>query len=212
MDAATRRNIKVALTVVCLAWVGWASWDQFSDLSDDDVQNHGSAAVQERMARECEGSFKQRYDCKERIVIRSGQQTFMNMLGRFAVISVPPALAWLAFSFLFPKSKVRERHVFEDPDAWKHRAEMHTHMDKHDTHHGAPGHHRRDPDADDWRKAALQGQPDTHDHHPAPAHHHDQQPEEDPDAWKRKAEAHTHVNTPLHDDFEPPHHGHRRET
>jgi hypothetical protein len=79
------------LTIVSLAWMGWAAWDQFGHLSEADVENHSSTAVQERM-RDCAGTFKQRYECKENIVIQSGRDTFAAMAGRIAIVILPPIL------------------------------------------------------------------------------------------------------------------------
>jgi len=82
---------KWVVTGVSLVWMAWAGWDQFGNLSPDDIENHSSPAVQERM-RDCSGTFKQRYECKENIVIESGRSTFNDMLGRMAIVVVPPIL------------------------------------------------------------------------------------------------------------------------
>ncbi len=82
---------KWVVTGVSLLWVAWAGWDQFGNLSEDDIENHSSSAVQERM-RDCSGTFKQRYECKENIVIQSGRSTFNAMLGRMSIVVVPPIL------------------------------------------------------------------------------------------------------------------------
>ena len=74
-----------------LLWMAWAGWDQFGNLTEDDLENHSSAVVQERM-RDCSGTFKQRYECKENIVIQSGRNTFSAMLGRIAIVVIPPIL------------------------------------------------------------------------------------------------------------------------
>ncbi len=82
---------KWMVTVVSLAWMAWAGWDQFGNISENDVENHSSSAVQERM-RDCSGTFKQRYECKENIVIQSGRSTFSALLGRLAIVVVPPII------------------------------------------------------------------------------------------------------------------------
>ncbi len=76
---------------VSLIWMAWAGWDQFGNISDSDLEHHGSPAVQERM-KDCTGTFKQRYECKENIVIKSGRDTFSAMLGRLSIVVVPPIL------------------------------------------------------------------------------------------------------------------------
>jgi hypothetical protein len=84
-------TVKWGLTGIGLIWVVWAGWDQFANIPASEIENHASPIVQERM-RDCSGTFKQRYECKETIVIRSGRDTFVNMLARIAIVTVPPAL------------------------------------------------------------------------------------------------------------------------
>lgn len=90
---------KWTVTGISLIWMTWATWDQFGNLSDSDVETHSSSAVQERM-KDCSGTFKQRYECKENIVIKSGRDTFSNMLGRIAIITTPPILMAFALHLL----------------------------------------------------------------------------------------------------------------
>jgi hypothetical protein len=90
---------KWLVTVVSLIWIAWAGWDQFGNISDSDLEHHGSTAVQERM-KDCSGTFKQRYECKENIVIQSGRNTFSAMLGRLSIVVVPPILLAAALHML----------------------------------------------------------------------------------------------------------------
>lgn len=85
---------KWMVTGISLIWMTWAGWDQFGNLSESDIENHSSTSVQERM-KDCSGTFKQRYECKENIVIKSGRDTFSAMLGRLSIVVMPPIL--LAF-------------------------------------------------------------------------------------------------------------------
>ena len=80
-----------ALTVVCLVWMAAATWSQFADLPEGTVENHSSEATKERM-RDCSGTFKQRYECKNAIVIETDRNSFFNVLGRIAIIALPPLL------------------------------------------------------------------------------------------------------------------------
>lgn len=79
------------LTVVCVAWMAAATWSQFADLPEGTVENHSSEATKERM-RDCSGTFKQRYECKNAIVIETDRNSFFNVLSRILVIVVPPVL------------------------------------------------------------------------------------------------------------------------
>lgn len=82
---------KWIITVISLIWMAWATWDQFANLPPGEIENHSSPAVQDRM-RDCAGTFKQRYECKDAIVIETGVTSFFNMVGRIAIIIVPPAV------------------------------------------------------------------------------------------------------------------------
>lgn len=79
------------LTVVCVAWMAVAAWSQFTDLPEGTVENHSSETTKERM-RDCSGTFKQRYECKNAIVIETDRNSFFNVLSRILVIVVPPVL------------------------------------------------------------------------------------------------------------------------
>lgn len=81
----------VMVTVVSLAWMAWAGWDQFANLPAGTVENHSSETVKERL-RDCSGTFKQRYECKNQVVIDTDRNSFFNMLGRIAIVVVPPML------------------------------------------------------------------------------------------------------------------------
>ncbi|OAN50385.1 hypothetical protein A6A04_02750 [Paramagnetospirillum marisnigri] len=77
----------------------WAGLDQFGNLSDSDIENHSSTSVQERL-KDCSGTYKQRYECKENIVIKSTNNTFYAMFGRLAIVVVPPIILATALHML----------------------------------------------------------------------------------------------------------------
>lgn len=143
MTKAQRKQAKLLLTLACLLWVAGSGWMLFADLPDDAVLHHASPEVKERM-RDCTGSFKQRYDCKEAIVIETGRLTFWSMTGRLALVTVPAILAGLlgrAVLRRIPDDKPPPPP--EDTD-WKRRAQAHIQHPR-DDHHGhhpqAPGPH-----------------------------------------------------------------------
>jgi hypothetical protein len=80
-----------AAGAACLLWIGWAVWDQFLTLPPDEVANHSSGLVQDRML-DCSGTFRQRYECKNAIIIENDRSNFFAMAGRIAIVVVPPLL------------------------------------------------------------------------------------------------------------------------
>lgn len=90
---------KWTVTVISLIWMGWAGWNQFGNISESDVENHSSSSVQERL-KDCSGTFKQRYECKESIVIKSTNSTFYAMFGRLSIVVVPPILLAAAYHMM----------------------------------------------------------------------------------------------------------------
>ena len=91
------RKIFIAISVVWMAAMGWL---QFGNLNENDVLTPHSAAVRERMDTECTGSFGQRYDCKETIVIRTVRHSLVNMVMRLGIVCVVPILLALIFQNL----------------------------------------------------------------------------------------------------------------
>lgn len=135
MTPGTRRTAKMILAVLSLLWLAGSGWLQFSSLAETETKTFASTEVKERM-KECDGSFQQRYECKEAIVIETHRTTFWNLTGRVAVVGLPPILAWIAFGLLFPKRLVipHRQTVAEDPDAWKKRAQEHVKIPTHRGH------------------------------------------------------------------------------
>lgn len=126
MSKGVRSFVKGIVVLLCLGWMAWAGWNEFAALPESDVQTHLSPAVKEKL-RECEGSFKKRYECKEAIVIKTHRDTFYFMALRIGFVVVPPILLGIAFAVLFPKRLIiQHRVVDEDPDAWKRRAQRQT--------------------------------------------------------------------------------------
>jgi hypothetical protein len=126
MDRRVRETARWAITAASLIWMAYAGWWQFSAIPEHEIQTHSSADVQDRL-RDCEGSFKKRYECKEAIVIKTGRDTFYNLIERLAIVVVPAIMGGVAFAYFFPQRLVtRKKEPVEDPDAWKRRAERHT--------------------------------------------------------------------------------------
>lgn len=131
MTKGQRNSLKLALTAACFAWVGVAGWLTFTNLPQGEIRHHGSEEVKERM-RECEGTFKQRYDCKEAIVIESGRDTFWNMIVRLALITGPAIVAGGVGSALIRRIPLDKPPPPPEDTDWKTRAQAHI------RHSGAP--------------------------------------------------------------------------
>lgn len=168
MTRAQRTRLKWAVTVSSLLWMVLIGWLMVTTLPQSAVENHGSSAVKDRMS-DCAGSFRDRYDCKEQIIIESGRDTFAIVFGRFLLVFLPPLLitGWMS-SYLrkHPAQVETQHHDFGD---WKARAQMHTegqspeeaahalHLsDDELPHFSHKGHHLIDDIApvDDWKARA----------------------------------------------------------
>lgn len=127
MTRDERTRLVWGVRIGCLAWMAVLGYVLFVPLGAE-VAHHGSAEVKDRMASECLGSFKDRYDCKEAIIVQSGQDTFVAMAWRFLLVVVPPLAAtlWLpTYLRRHPLQKIEIRH---DDGDWKSRAQGHVQM------------------------------------------------------------------------------------
>mgnify|MGYP001809779347 CR=1 FL=1 len=84
---------KAVATALCLLWIGWGVWTQFLSLPDEEIENHSSLSVKDRMS-DCIGTFQQRYECKNAIVIETDRHNFFNAVGRLVLIVLPPILVF----------------------------------------------------------------------------------------------------------------------
>lgn len=124
MTKTARTRLKAMVTIFCLAWLVGASALMWATLPE--VEHHGSAAVKDRMANECQGSFSERYKCKEAIIVESGREGFWMVSARFLLVIVPPMVFSVLLSGYLRRNPVQpvQRHVGDD--SWKTRAQQHT--------------------------------------------------------------------------------------
>lgn len=126
MTKGQRTGLVWGVRIGSVAWMAVAGFLLFVTFGID-AAHHSSNEVKDRMAAECMGTFKDRYDCKEAIIVKSGQETFMAMAWRFLVVIVPPIGVnfWLP-SYLRrnPLQSAEPRH--EAAADWKSRAQFHT--------------------------------------------------------------------------------------
>lgn len=170
MTRSERTRLKWGVTGGSVVWMLLVGWLMVWTLPQGAVENHASAAVRDRMS-DCSGKFRDRYECKEQIIIESGRETFFVLAGRFLLVILPPLLAtgWLS-SHLRRNPLTLDENRHQDAGDWKVRAQMHTemqspdqaardlHLSQGDLPHGyGPGHRTIDDIApvDDWKARAL---------------------------------------------------------
>jgi hypothetical protein len=127
MTKEKRSFLVWSVTAACMAWMALVGWLMFALLPPGAVEHHGSTAVKDRMATQCQGSFRDRYECKEAIIVETGRDTFFNLAGRFLAVILPPLLlsAWLS-SYLRRNPVRLNHHRLEEGGDWKSRAQAHT--------------------------------------------------------------------------------------
>ena len=128
MTRAERSRLKMLVTGGGILWMLLAGFLMWVTLPDGTVETHGSDQMKDRMSL-CGGTFRDRYDCKEQIIIESGRDAFYSLSLRFLLVIVPPMIGtfWLS-SYLarHPVPLVEEpAHHASDGD-WKARAQKHT--------------------------------------------------------------------------------------
>lgn len=92
-------------------WVCAMIYQMFLTIDPDD---YGFLApdVQQQMDN-CGGTFQQRYDCKEAIIIAKGHRSFMIWMGKVALILGPPMALAAAASF------ATRRRINDMPDTFE---------------------------------------------------------------------------------------------
>ncbi|MEO5375044.1 MAG: hypothetical protein H7840_12300 [Alphaproteobacteria bacterium] len=137
MAASTRTVAKWAVTSASFLWIAIVGWLQITAMFGTDMQTHSSDQVQQRLS-DCSGTFRQRYECKEAIVLGVQRSSAWLVLARLLLIIGPPLGAAVAFAYLMPKPKLPPRRPRkpktagtaeddaddEDPDVWLERTRM----------------------------------------------------------------------------------------
>jgi len=99
-DPERRRRLGDRLvTLGCVAWLALASWGFFHNVPPEIVDNHHAKTMQERM-RTCEGTFQQRYDCKQAFLLSGERWGFAVALNRLALICAPVLTAAIVWAVL----------------------------------------------------------------------------------------------------------------
>lgn len=129
MTRAERKRLKFMVTGGGILWILLVGWLMWATLPDDAVATHSSDTLKDKMSL-CSGTFRDRYDCKEQLIIESGREAFYILSLRFLLVIVPPLVGtfWLS-SYLarHPIPLNEEEHHSLGGD-WKARAQKHTEM------------------------------------------------------------------------------------
>lgn len=172
MTRAERNRLKLLVTGGGILWMLLVGWLMWATLPQGAVTTHGSDSLKDRMSF-CAGTFRDRYDCKEQLIIASGREAFYMLSLRFLLVIVPPMIGtfWLsAYLARHPVAVVEEPQYANSDDSWKARAQMHTELQSpveaaHELHlppeelpsHPVSGPHHRIEDIapmEDWKTRA----------------------------------------------------------
>lgn len=167
MTRTQRRRLVSLVTTICLSWLVGMGAVMWLTLPESAVEHHNSSVIKDRMANECEGSFRKRYECKEAIIVESGRDTFWVLAGRFLLVILPPLVVSGALSSYLRRHPVQVVHLAQADDDWKARARTHTQRQASEEDieevrpipHTGGGHHGIDDIAplEDWKTRAQQG-------------------------------------------------------
>jgi hypothetical protein len=90
----TMRKLIKRIAIACsVLWIAATFYQQFLE-ADPGKFGFRASEVEARM-KTCGGSFQQRYDCKEAIIIAKGHDSFLLWVEKAALVLAPPLL--LAF-------------------------------------------------------------------------------------------------------------------
>jgi hypothetical protein len=158
MQPSARKTAKTVLTLVAVLWMAVVGWVQFKDISQDDTPSQGSTVLQQRMKDECYGNFKQRYQCKDAIVVKSGQEFFFEMTKRMLIVCLGPFAAAFVFSRYCKPDPVHFTVADTTGGDWKQTAQRNVQTP--DDYDDAPPPPRANAPSGggsmDWKKAAQQ--------------------------------------------------------
>ena len=105
----TKDNIVLRLMAImlALAWIGVTGWLNFDAFAGRQSFERPELAAK---LDNCEGTFKQRYDCKSSQIVADGQSTFLDLALRGGLIFGPPLILWAGWSLL-PERRRRYRRA-----------------------------------------------------------------------------------------------------
>ncbi|CAA7619694.1 hypothetical protein [Magnetospirillum sp. UT-4] len=81
------------LALVCCAWIAVVGPALMRDLNADQLGNHRSPQVQERV-KGCDGDFASRYACTDLILLAGHRDGAVEVLRRLGLTLMLPTIAW----------------------------------------------------------------------------------------------------------------------
>ena len=90
-----RRMVKFqrTLALLTLLWVAVVGLLLMAQMTPEDMVNHRSSVVQHEV-QNCSGTFDQRYDCTETILLAGQWQGLLEVIKRIGLTLLLPAVAW----------------------------------------------------------------------------------------------------------------------
>ena len=107
-----RKHLNWIVTLVCTLWMVGALYVQFIAVNPDQYGFRNPVIEQEM--QNCAGSFEQRYNCKEALIIAKGHASFLIWLGKMALVLGPPVVVWNLL-----RLAARPRRAEEAPDLFE---------------------------------------------------------------------------------------------
>jgi hypothetical protein len=89
-----RRRGDIVVTLVCVAWLAVSGWAFFGTVPPEIVDNHTAKTMQDRM-RVCEGTFRERFECKQAFLLSGERWGFAVAVNRLMLMCAPPLAAWI---------------------------------------------------------------------------------------------------------------------
>jgi hypothetical protein len=140
-----RLRIKRILIAFGIVWMVAVTWLLFVTLPRQATLTMESPQIRHEMAQECSGTFKQRYECKQAIILQTSQRTFGDLALSLALVVLGPILAVAYYArFCRPDPPTRRpaaANLPPDDMSWKKTADSRIHRPQ----SGDGGDEPRDP-------------------------------------------------------------------
>ncbi len=102
----TYKAIRWVAVLASTVWICLTIYQEFIDV-DPTQYGFKSAEVEARL-KSCAGSFQQRYDCKEAVIIAKGHESFLIWIEKVALILGPPIIVAALLNRLGRESPAKE--------------------------------------------------------------------------------------------------------